>query len=112
MLLVNPVAPESIGRYHRPSRVLGMACEEKAKNEVVVADFPTAIQTMRRIQQSFLVPVPPRRVSPLEPKGVVYTKRWVVELLLDLAGGTPPAQISSTPLPSSLRQETVRFLAA
>jgi hypothetical protein len=28
----------------------------------------------------------PRPVTPLEAKGVVYTKRWVVELLLDLAG--------------------------
>ena len=27
-----------------------------------------------------------RSVAPLEAKGVVYTKRWVVELLLDLAG--------------------------
>jgi len=27
-----------------------------------------------------------RSVTPLESKGVVYTKRWVVELLLDLAG--------------------------
>ncbi len=28
-------------------------------------------------------------VPPLEPKGVVYTKRWVVELLLNLAGYIP-----------------------
>src|SRR6476646_7601544 len=28
----------------------------------------------------------PRQGTPLEAKGVVYTKRWVVELLLDLAG--------------------------
>jgi adenine-specific DNA-methyltransferase len=28
----------------------------------------------------------PRAITPLEAKGVVYTKRWVVELLLDLAG--------------------------
>lgn len=28
----------------------------------------------------------PRPVTPHEIKGVVYTKRWVVELLLDLAG--------------------------
>jgi adenine-specific DNA-methyltransferase len=25
-------------------------------------------------------------VAPLDAKGVVYTKRWVVELVLDLAG--------------------------
>ncbi len=33
-----------------------------------------------------LVPVP--RPALLDTKGVVYTKRWVVELLLDLAGYT------------------------
>lgn len=32
---------------------------------------------------------------PLEAKGVVYTKRWVVELLLDLAGYTPEANLAS-----------------
>jgi adenine-specific DNA-methyltransferase len=51
-----------------------------------VADSQTAIRTMRGIQQSFLLPELVPRVAPLEPKGVVYTKRWVVELLLDLAG--------------------------
>ena len=30
----------------------------------------------------------PAMVPPIEPKGVVYTKRWVVDLLLDLAGYT------------------------
>ena len=42
---------------------------------------------MRGIQQSLLPP--PRPLLPVassESKGVVYTKRWVVELLLDLAG--------------------------
>src|SRR5271167_1202753 len=34
----------------------------------------------------FAPPRPQHRLVPLEPKGVVYTKRWVVELLLDLAG--------------------------
>jgi hypothetical protein len=29
----------------------------------------------------------------VEPKGVVYTRRWVVELLLDLAGYTPSANL-------------------
>jgi hypothetical protein len=29
----------------------------------------------------------------VEPKGVVYTKRWVVELLLDLAGYTPESNL-------------------
>jgi adenine-specific DNA-methyltransferase len=58
-----------------------------------VADSPTAIQTMRSIQQSFLVPTLPPRLASLEPKGVVYTKRWVVELLLDLAGYTSSANL-------------------
>src|ERR1022692_431184 len=31
----------------------------------------------------------PQPAAPLEAKGVVYTKRWVVELLLDLAGYRP-----------------------
>jgi len=41
----------------------------------------------RGIQLPLLAPLP--RVplaSPAEPKGVVYTKRWVVELILDLSG--------------------------
>ncbi|HNV32917.1 MAG TPA: hypothetical protein PKK81_08305, partial [Nitrospira sp.] len=35
-----------------------------------------------------LIPPPKRTcsVSAIEPKGVVYTKKWVVELLLDLSG--------------------------
>jgi hypothetical protein len=41
---------------------------------------------MRGIQQSFLLPDLAPCLAPLEPKGVVYTKRWVVELILDLAG--------------------------
>lgn len=42
---------------------------------------------MRGIQQTLFTPqCPPRPEFPVEAKGVVYTKRWVVELLLDLAG--------------------------
>jgi hypothetical protein len=33
------------------------------------------------------------QLPPLEPKGVVYTKRWVVELLLDLAGYASSANL-------------------
>ncbi len=45
------------------------------------------LRTTRGIQQSLLTPPRPvRPVAPFETKGVVYTKRWVVELLLDLAG--------------------------
>ncbi len=43
------------------------------------------VRTTRGIQQSLLSP-PLRLVTPLEARGAVYTKRWVVELLLDLAG--------------------------
>ncbi len=58
-----------------------------------MADFDTSIRTIRGIQQSFLIPaLAPDRV-PLEPKGVVYTKRWVVEMLLDLAGYTSGADL-------------------
>jgi hypothetical protein len=48
---------------------------------------------MRGIQQSFLLPALAPHPIPFEPKGVVYTKRWVVELLLDLAGYTPDANL-------------------
>jgi hypothetical protein len=44
------------------------------------------MRSLRGIQQSFPLPSLVPRPAPLEPKGVVYTKRWVVELLLDLAG--------------------------
>jgi adenine-specific DNA-methyltransferase len=44
-------------------------------------------RTTRGIQQSLLTPPRLLRpVAPFETKGVIYTKRWVVELLLDLAG--------------------------
>jgi adenine-specific DNA-methyltransferase len=58
-----------------------------------VADSQTAIRTMRGIQQSFLLPALVPQLVPLEPQGVVYTKRWVVELLLDLAGYTAIANL-------------------
>lgn len=48
------------------------------------------VRTTRGIQQPLLFPVDVPAVSvPLENKGVIYTKRWVVELLLDLAGYRP-----------------------
>jgi hypothetical protein len=48
------------------------------------------LRTTRGIQQSLLTPPRPLGpVAPFEAKGVVYTKRWVVELLLDLAGYRP-----------------------
>jgi adenine-specific DNA-methyltransferase len=44
------------------------------------------VRTMRGIQQSLIIPPPLCPERPSEPKGVVYTKRWVVDLLLQLAG--------------------------
>ena len=41
---------------------------------------------MRGIQQSFAMPLPVTKSALQDSLGVVYTKRWVVELLLDLAG--------------------------
>jgi adenine-specific DNA-methyltransferase len=43
------------------------------------------VRTTRGIQQLLLSP-PPRLAKSFESRGVVYTKQWVVELLLDLAG--------------------------
>jgi adenine-specific DNA-methyltransferase len=40
------------------------------------------------IKRQLITPPRPSLVPPIEPKGVVYTKRWVVDLLLDLAGYT------------------------
>src|ERR1700722_18460425 len=49
-----------------------------------MANRHIALRKPRAIQMPLLAP--PRLVPvALEPKGVVYTKRWVVELLLDLA---------------------------
>jgi adenine-specific DNA-methyltransferase len=58
-----------------------------------LADSHIAVRGSRGIQQSFPFPVLVPRPAPLEPKGVVYTKRWVVELLLDLAGYTANANL-------------------
>src|ERR1700678_209282 len=54
----------------------------------------TMLRTMRGIQQTLFTPqAPPRSEFPVETKGGVYTKRWVVELLLDLAGYRPEANL-------------------
>lgn len=47
--------------------------------------LPPVARPTRAIQLPLIVPTPSRIVA-AEPKGVVYTKRWVVDLLLDLAG--------------------------
>lgn len=44
------------------------------------------IRSTSSIQLPLIVPNFASEASVFEPKGVVYTKRWVVELLLDLAG--------------------------
>ena len=46
----------------------------------------TTLRGTRGIQQPLFAPARPLPITPLEVKGVVYTKRWVVELLLDLSG--------------------------
>jgi hypothetical protein len=51
-----------------------------------VADTQTSTKTLRGIQQSLLLPFQRFHLAPREPKGAVYTKPWVVKLLLDLAG--------------------------
>lgn len=58
-----------------------------------MAESQTELRTMRGIQHSFLMPVLAPRLAPLEPKGVVYTKRWVVDLLLDLVGYVSTANL-------------------
>lgn len=51
---------------------------------------------MRGIQQPFLIPPPPPLRPPgIETKGVVYTKRWVVDLLLDLSGYTQDVDLAA-----------------
>ena len=45
------------------------------------------LRTTRGMQRSlFTTPHHLQPNAPFEAKGVVYTKRWVVDLLLDLAG--------------------------
>lgn len=51
--------------------------------------FNPSIAT-RGIQLPLITPLRrPLPITAIEPKGVVYTKRWVVELLLDLSGYSP-----------------------
>ena len=47
-----------------------------------------SIRTVRAAQLPLLIPSPAVRAGVPEPSGVVFTKRWVVDLLLDLAGYT------------------------
>src|SRR5438105_2837060 len=52
-------------------------------------------RAMRGMQLPLIVPAHvPRAVTLSETKGVVYTKRWVVDLLLDLAGYRSPNNLA------------------
>jgi adenine-specific DNA-methyltransferase len=54
----------------------------------------TASRMARAVQLPLLSPPPPQAwPASVETKGVVYTKSWVVELLLDLAGYTPEVNL-------------------
>jgi hypothetical protein len=48
------------------------------------------------VQRQPINPPRPSLVPSIEPKGVVYTKRWVVDLLLDLAGYTSDKNLVDT----------------
>lgn len=50
--------------------------------------FRSEVVALTGTQRQLIKPLRPALVPALEPKGVVYTKRWVVDLLLDLAGYT------------------------
>lgn len=49
-------------------------------------DIDNRVERNSKMYQPLLPMGFPKPVAPTEPKGVVYTKPWVVELLLDLAG--------------------------
>lgn len=54
------------------------------------------IRLPRPIQLPLIVPSSASEGGALEPKGAVYTKRWVVQLLLDLAGYQPDRDLVRT----------------
>jgi adenine-specific DNA-methyltransferase len=58
-----------------------------------VGQNPTAVRSSRAMQLPLMVPSRASQLAALKTKGVVYTKRWVVELLLDLAGYRPEANL-------------------
>jgi hypothetical protein len=58
-----------------------------------VGQNPATLRPSRSIQFPLLVPPRTSQLAALETKGVVYTKRWVVDLLLDLAGYKPDANL-------------------
>ncbi len=52
--------------------------------KVLAVENQTRLRTMRGVQRPLIEPLG-QVVNALEAKGVIYTKEWVVELLLDLA---------------------------
>ena len=62
---------------------------DKYWHQIDMPHSQPSIRAARAVQMPLLVPAPASRVAAVEEaKGVVYTKRWVVELLLDLSGYT------------------------
>lgn len=62
----------------------------KRRSDTVTVEHPSRLRRAGGIQLPLIVPPPiPRPNGALERKGIVYTKQWVVELLLNLAGYTP-----------------------
>ncbi|MDR3741479.1 MAG: Eco57I restriction-modification methylase domain-containing protein [Terracidiphilus sp.] len=53
-----------------------------------MGDSDFAVRTIRAFQNPLPLDLFPAESTTYEPQGVVYTKRWVVDLLLDLAGYT------------------------
>jgi adenine-specific DNA-methyltransferase len=58
-----------------------------------VGNSQPSIRTARAAQLPLMIPSRVAGIGVAESKGVVYTKRWVVELLLDLAGYTAGANL-------------------
>lgn len=58
-----------------------------------MANSLAAIQTLRGVQKPLLRLGTEPQPTPIEPKGVVYTKPWAVDLILDLAGYSSSANL-------------------
>jgi hypothetical protein len=85
------------GKKRRNNRIDGEAdWVPELKGQMPQSDI--LLRTTRGIQQTLFAPQGPSHLEvPGEPKGVVYTKRWVVELLLDLAGYRSEASSRNPP---------------
>ena len=72
---------------------LGVTSAAPQYREREVGNSQPSIGTARAAQLPLMIPQPaPPVLLRRSPKGMVYTKRWVVEMLLDLAGITEPAE--------------------